>query len=200
MSAPCQVTHRHRQTQSRQSSGCTLRIARLSKSSDLHAQTCVAGPRCGFRCRHRRYRGLQPRSPDQKAGLNPRTDLESPAITATVTGWGVTADGNPTDTLQRAELPVVSEDACKAAYANIGLNVSPNTLCAGYAKGEIDACTGDSGGPLILTNEGQLVGIISWGKARCNGDGQPGVYTRVAAYAAWIQQAMMLDKARNSLP
>lgn len=125
-----------------------------------------------------------------------RTDLESPAITATVTGWGVTADGNPTDTLQRAELPIVSETTCKAAYANIGLNVSSNTLCAGYAKGGIDACTGDSGGPLnawdAQTKSWVQIGIVSWGKG-CAQPGLFGVYTRVDSFASWIASTTGID-------
>jgi len=40
----------------------------------------------------------------------------------------------------------------------------------------------------------------SAGKKRCTGDGQPGVYTRVATYIDWINQAMKLDPTKNSLP
>jgi secreted trypsin-like serine protease len=41
---------------------------------------------------------------------------------------------------------------------------------------------------------------VSWGKGRCTGDGQPGVFTRVASFRDWIKQAMLLDPAKNSLP
>jgi secreted trypsin-like serine protease len=44
------------------------------------------------------------------------------------------------------------------------------------------------------------VGIVSWGKKRCSGDGQPGAYTRVESYLGWIKQAMTLDPTRSALP
>ncbi|MCX6050749.1 MAG: serine protease [Chloroflexi bacterium] len=123
-------------------------------------------------------------------------NLESPASKALVAGWGVTADGNPTDTLQQAELPVVSATACSAAYANIGLSLSANTLCAGYKEGGIDACTGDSGGPLIAwdasTKSWVQIGIVSWGKG-CAEQGLFGVYTRVDSFANWIAETTGID-------
>ena len=36
-------------------------------------------------------------------------------------------------------------------------------------------CQGDSGGAIICTNGAPtVVGVVSWGKKRCSGDGQPG--------------------------
>ena len=46
----------------------------------------------------------------------------------------------------------------------------------------------------------KVVGVVSWGKKRCTGDGQPGAYTRVASYRDWISQAMRLDPSKNALP
>lgn len=124
------------------------------------------------------------------------TNLESSTSKATVAGWGVTADGNPTDTLQQAELPVVSGTTCQAAYANIGLHISANTICAGYTEGGIDACTGDSGGPLIVwdtqTKSWVQIGIVSWGKG-CAQQGLFGVYTRVASFSNWIAATTGID-------
>lgn len=55
-------------------------------------------------------------------------------------------------------------------------------------------CRGDSGGPPVL------VGVVSWGKQTCAGDGRPGVYTRIDQYIAWIEQAMKLPPEKNALP
>ena len=60
-------------------------------------------------------------------------------------------------------------------------------ICAGDPGR--DSCRGDSGGPLLAkteTDEVVQVGIVSFGSLVC-GDGNPGVYTNVAAYVSWIE-------------
>lgn len=119
----------------------------------------------------------------------------------TGSGWGKTQpveNHAPNAVLLKVDLQVMDTETCKNKPAFGRERISGMVICAAR-KGQ-STCRGDSGGPLTLTNEGQLVGIISWGKARCNGDGQPGVYTSVVAYSAWIQQAMKLDPTKNALP
>ena len=54
---------------------------------------------------------------------------------------------------------------------------------------------------MVLTNGPPvLVGVVSWGKQTCAGDGRPGVYTRIDQYIAWIEQAMKLPPDKNALP
>ena len=65
----------------------------------------------------------------------------------------------------------------------------PNTvICAG--NGGKDTCRGDSGGPLILSNNVEtkwfLVGITSIGPNVCGQENTQGIYTNVAHYKEWI--------------
>jgi secreted trypsin-like serine protease len=66
--------------------------------------------------------------------------------------------------------------------------ISGNMLCAGIDNGTMDACFGDSGGPLIVQSGGTWqVGIVSWGPGNgCGLTGLFGVYTRISNYTDWI--------------
>lgn len=112
---------------------------------------------------------------------------------AKVMGWGLTADGEGAHTLQEAELPIVAQESCATLYSEQGYTVSPATLCAGYSDGGVDACVGDSGGPLLAWDEQQgvwqQVGIVSAG-AGCAEPGYYGLYTRIASFTDWIAAQM----------
>ncbi|KAL0268739.1 UNVERIFIED_CONTAM: hypothetical protein PYX00_010561 [Menopon gallinae] len=60
-------------------------------------------------------------------------------------------------------------------------------FCAGHSDGHMDACLGDSGGPLIVFHNGRwtLAGITSAGFG-CAVDHQPGIYHKVAFTSKWI--------------
>lgn len=110
-----------------------------------------------------------------------------------VAGYGFTSyTGRPSSNFQQADVPIVNDQACKSTYAPYGMNIDEATMiCAGYPNGEKDACTFDSGGPLVCHN-GQsenfyLAGVVSFGY-KC---GETyGVYARVAAVKEWIQSTI----------
>ena len=83
------------------------------------------------------------------------------------------------------KLPIVTNEECMRWYNSSGSRQfipSYTFLCAGYEEGEMDACSGDSGGPLTLTRgdgRSELWGVVSWGIG-CGVSGRPGVYTRVS--------------------
>lgn len=64
-------------------------------------------------------------------------------------------------------------------------------LSTGLMQGGVDACNGDSGGPLSCEsgNRSYLFGIVSWGYG-CAKKNTPGVYTRVGSYIDWIEKTM----------
>jgi hypothetical protein len=118
------------------------------------------------------------------------------------TGWGKT---ETVDTLQRSavllrvDLQVMDTKRCALLPEYGPQKIHGGVICAAN-KGR-STCAGDSGGAITPTNGAPaIVGIVSWGKGRCTGDGQPGVFTRVATYRDWIRQAMLLDPAKNALP
>ncbi|MEI7029837.1 serine protease [Streptomyces pratensis] len=109
----------------------------------------------------------------------------------TVAGWGADREGGSQQRyLLKANVPYVSDTACRAAY---GSSLVPSEeLCAGYPDtGGIDTCQGDSGGPMFRKDnagEWTQVGIVSWGRG-CARPGYPGVYTEVSTFASAIASA-----------
>ncbi|KAJ8687274.1 hypothetical protein QAD02_023068 [Eretmocerus hayati] len=116
-----------------------------------------------------------------------------------LSGWGSISTSNVPilpDSLQKATLPVVDYDECKKALDALAIGDNPlhvNNVCTGPLDGGVSACSGDSGSPLIRTNEEgkpEVIGIVSWGITPCGSEGAPSVYTRVSAYNSWIESIM----------
>lgn len=105
-------------------------------------------------------------------------------------GWGLTSVGGFTaDVLQEVELPIENINTCVSKYAEFTTRpvIPKQNICAGSSSGGKDACTGDSGGPLMCQRKSScswfLAGVVSWGYS-C---GQTyGVYTNVVNYEEWI--------------
>lgn len=119
--------------------------------------------------------------------------LGTPGTLATVSGWGsINNEGTSVQELQSVEVPIVSLEECRYAYEEIGLTLGNAMICAGFPEGGRDSCSGDSGGPLTINMNGEdhSVGIVSWGLEECAMPGTPGVYTRTAAVAEWVVEAM----------
>jgi secreted trypsin-like serine protease len=111
-----------------------------------------------------------------------------------VIGYGLTAEDAKvsSDILNKVDVPLVHLDECRAGYSAGGNDgedmITENMLCAGLPEGGKDSCQGDSGGPMFWDGPTpQLVGVVSWGYG-CARPNLPGVYTKVANYADWIQK------------
>jgi secreted trypsin-like serine protease len=154
-------------------------------------------------------------------GLNPKSPAAREPVFAS--GWGRVAPSNevvrsggnvrfaadgdfPNAILLKVELNVLgnSECATKTGYEPTEIDgvgrvnkIHPGVICA--AKIGKSTCKGDSGGPLV-SGKGRptLIGIVSWGKDRCTGDGMPSIYTSVAHYRSWISRAMQVTDPLTS--
>src|SRR5690606_10876732 len=92
--------------------------------------------------------------------------------------------GSTSDELLTAEVPMVSDEDCSAAYGE-EFN-SEDMVCAGLLdEGGVDACQGDSGGPLVL--DGKLAGMTSWGEG-CARPGKPGVYGKLTTFSDQVKE------------
>lgn len=129
---------------------------------------------------------------------NDASNLEA-AQNVTVIGWGAIRESGPqSNVLLQTDVPIIDNPTCQKMYNRAPGAIVPSVLCAGYPEGGKDTCQGDSGGPLFtLDKDGSPVvhGLTSWGEG-CARKGKPGVYTRVASFAPWIQS--IVDKYATS--
>ncbi|XP_026759833.1 trypsin-4-like isoform X1 [Galleria mellonella] len=107
---------------------------------------------------------------------------------AVVSGWGSTIEKGPASSIpNKAKVQIWTQDDCSGAgYGR--RKVTPRMLCANAP--ERDACTGDSGGPLLVPQPYYtIVGVVSWGRG-CARQGYPGVYARVGHFLPWLRGAL----------
>nr|CAH0104340.1 unnamed protein product [Daphnia galeata] len=101
-------------------------------------------------------------------------------------GWGRTYYKGPkSPVLQKVTLQLKSLDDCRR---NLGVQspggVPDHYICA-WAPNR-DSCAGDSGGPLMLAEDGCQIGIVSWGIGCATNT--YGVYTRISSFRDWIEK------------
>ena len=124
----------------------------------------------------------------------------APGTASWVAGWGQ-LEAKPTaggtnyyaDRLRELQLPLVSDEACEAAYGagNEAVAYRPQyNLCAGTGTGTTGGCYGDSGGPLAVeTPAGWVqVGIVETGDA-CASPGFYDIYTRADRISAFARRS-----------
>jgi secreted trypsin-like serine protease len=125
--------------------------------------------------------------------------LEAPGVQANLIGYGKTAPDTsttiaPTLPLQQGTMPLISAGDCAQAYPRA---IQPSMGCQedlAHHTPLIQACPGDSGGPIVVpTAAGPVqIGVTSWGPETMNGAcGEkflPDVYMRTAAFTSFINQ------------
>jgi secreted trypsin-like serine protease len=123
-----------------------------------------------------------------------------PGTLCSVLGWGKTNITAPQNNkvLHEVQVPIVKKKKCKKAFS---FRVTNSQLCAGYSKGKKDACTGDSGGPLLCPkprarghhNQRWYVnGVTSYGEG-CGQKRKFGIYTDVSKFYRWIVKNISKD-------
>ncbi|MEY3218840.1 MAG: hypothetical protein RIT27_197 [Pseudomonadota bacterium] len=121
-------------------------------------------------------------------------DNNTNATLSRVLGFGVTnlAYRNQTSDLKQLDLPIVSKEICQAAYRGL-YNLIDSQICAGFAEGQKDSCSGDSGGPLIVwdNNQWKQLGLVSFGgttQKPCAAPTYYGIYTKLSAFKPFISE------------
>jgi len=113
--------------------------------------------------------------------------------TAKMFGWGLKRNAvgaPPAELLVVEEMPLFNDKECTDAFRDIDIGTLANYkshICAGgHGK---SVCTGDSGGPLMCTNEGKLeqCGLASW-VVNCRVTKYPGVYVQISYFLDWIKK------------
>ena len=116
-----------------------------------------------------------------------------------VFGFGSLSGTEPRfpDVIHSVNVDILPNYECESLGGPYG-QVFENELCAGdMAEGKRDSCFGDSGGPLVTEERPpRLYGIVSWGVG-CGVRGKPGVYTRVSAFADWIEDHKRALESRS---
>jgi len=120
-----------------------------------------------------------------------------------VLGYGTTEEGNPSTSLIETDVQYIRNAKCQRYYSKWEPRenddyygewrpeITKDMMCAHSEEGK-DACSGDSGGPVILSGDDDtgrgdiLVGLVSWG-IECGK--YPGVYSRVSrSKVGWIRR------------
>ncbi|XP_044742119.1 serine protease snake-like [Chrysoperla carnea] len=112
------------------------------------------------------------------------------------TGWGqVGFADDPSPHLLKVGLDIIDNNQCQQYYQGddriLPRGIVSSMICSGVLSGGKDTCLGDSGGPIVVSNQKNhclfyVIGVTSFGKA-CALVNSPGVYTRVSSYIEWIE-------------
>ncbi|KAM8719805.1 hypothetical protein ACLKA7_005947 [Drosophila subpalustris] len=116
---------------------------------------------------------------------------------AVLAGWGLNATGGVVQQrLMKVELQVFSDAECSDRHQ---MQLHSSQICAGVPEGGKGQCSGDSGGPLLISGKDTQIGIVSWSVKPCTRPPYPGVFTEVSAYVDWIVATVASHPTGNPL-
>ncbi|KAG5873547.1 hypothetical protein JTB14_007355 [Gonioctena quinquepunctata] len=91
----------------------------------------------------------------------------------------------------KIDIPSFDKPKCEEKYSLLNIDLLDSQICAGGENAR-DSCTGDSGGPLMMTPNATVwyaAGIVSYGIG-CGTEDWPGVYTSIPSFIPWIKQTI----------
>ncbi|CAH1100144.1 unnamed protein product [Psylliodes chrysocephalus] len=111
--------------------------------------------------------------------------------TAVVVGYGSTLLPDFNNLKVSPDVTLISNDECNAAIKQlIPDDDSPvdddSNVCTLNEKS--NTCDGDVGGP--LSQDGTVIGIVTWYIDPCGTNGAPNVFTKLSNFANWINQTI----------
>nr|AKN89450.1 trypsin-like serine protease [Macrobrachium nipponense] len=123
-----------------------------------------------------------------------------------IAGWGLyDRSGQTSDVLRKAEVTVIDRIECDKNpqisdvrnSLEYPVGITDSIICANETKS--GACTGDSGGPLMVATRTtcdvkEVVGLVSRGLPDCQQSDVPGTCTRVEYYVDWIVRLVWPDE------
>ncbi len=141
--------------------------------------------------------------------LDPHPLVEASAE-VTVVGWGSMAASADLAAypyiLRKAKLQLTDASQCQESlrlHTGQAYVITDRMLCANSPTMAADACTGDSGGPLLYWHPDLgtwvQIGVISWGIG-CAVPELPGVYANLHSLASWIRDALASSPDWNPAP
>jgi trypsin len=98
---------------------------------------------------------------------SPSQDMFKENIVGTVSGWGLVQEGGyeVSPTLQHVDVHIQNIGYCKDSFSSVTSFSEDNQFCAGEQGGGRDSCSGDSGGPFLVEEEGTgryfVSGVVS---------------------------------------
>jgi len=132
--------------------------------------------------------------------LDSRLKSTSDAIEKfTIVGWGKMETGNLSDILRTADVYRLDKNQCADM---LWYNLTDSQICAGSSN-LVDACKGDSGGPLYSkvldggSGRQTQFGIVSTGVNQCGG---MGVFTDVMSHVDFIKRVVLESDITVLLP
>jgi len=134
---------------------------------------------------------------DKYLGIERRANIDG--LSATIIGWGYPSERYTqlSDKLKAATVGIVSNNTCQGAYNYYNFKILPSMLCA--IGNEVDACGGDSGGPLLTVYNKATVstGVTSFGVG-CSRDHMYGGYARTSSAYPWLAATSSLSSKFTS--